>query len=112
MHELAITQGIVEVVSERCSGRKVSRVVLEIGKLSLVMPDAIRFCFELCCEGTELEGASLEIIEMPGLGRCTDCQANVVLNEPLGQCGCGSMSLEWIRGEELTIKEVEMHRNV
>ena len=67
MHELGIAQEVVALVAEHAQG-KVTRVVLEIGKLSAILPDAVRFCFDLCSEGTVVAGAQLEIIEIPGLG--------------------------------------------
>jgi hydrogenase nickel incorporation protein HypA/HybF len=108
MHELGITQEIIETVSERSRGARVTRVVLEIGKLSAVLPDAIRFCFDLCSEGTAAEGAQLDIIETPGKARCRQCAAEVTLDEPFGLCRCGSSDLEWLTGEELKIKEMEV----
>lgn len=108
MHELGLTQEIVALVSERTQGARVIRVVLEIGKLSAVLPDAIRFCFDLCCEGTSLEGAELEIREIAGRARCRECGGEVVLERPFGVCVCGNSDLEWLSGEELLIKEVEV----
>lgn len=43
MHELGITQNIIAIVSENAQNKKVQRVLLEIGKLSAIMPDAIKF---------------------------------------------------------------------
>lgn len=108
MHELGITQEIVEVVSARARERKVKRIVLEIGKLSCVLPDAVRFCFDLCAEGTIAEGAELEIIQPPGRGRCRQCGAEVALHAVFSRCACGSSDIEWLSGEELRIKEMEI----
>jgi|SRR5208282_3702792 len=108
MHELGITQEIVAIVAERSNGAQVRRVVLEIGKLSAVLPDAIRFCFDLCSEGTVAEGAQLDIIELPGRARCRACAGAVLLEQPFGQCPCGCSDLEWLAGEELRIKEMEV----
>ena len=66
MHELGISRNIVAIVGEAAKGRRVRRVTLEIGKLSGVMPHAIRFSFDVVAEGTLLEGAALEIRETPG----------------------------------------------
>ena len=66
MHELSITRNVVAIVSERAEGQRVTRVRLEIGRLSAVVPDSIRFCFDICAQGTPLEGAELEIIESAG----------------------------------------------
>jgi hydrogenase nickel incorporation protein HypA/HybF len=63
MHELAITEAVVAQVTERLPSSKVTLVRLEIGALSGVVADSVRFCFELVAEGTNLEGASLEIVE-------------------------------------------------
>lgn len=108
MHEMAITQEIVEILRARAGGRRVRRVVLEIGKLSAVEPEAVRFCFELCVEGTPAEGAALEILEPPGRARCRACRGEVELERPFGRCGCGSTDLDWISGEELKVREMEV----
>jgi hydrogenase nickel incorporation protein HypA/HybF len=108
VHELAITQEVVAMVSERVAGARVTRVVLEIGRLSAVLPDAVRFCFDLCVEGTPLEGAVLQVIETPGQARCRACGGTVTLSRPFGVCGCGGTDLEWLSGDELKIKEVEV----
>lgn len=109
MHELGITQNIVAIVTEHARGSQVKRVSLEIGKLTAIMPDAIRFCFDVCCQGTILEGAQLEILEIPGLARCRQCQTELSLEMPFGIClTCNSPDLEIIQGEELKIKELEV----
>ena len=109
MHELGITESIVAIASEYAQGLTVKQVTLEIGQLSAVMPDAIRFCFDVCSQGTVLEGATLKIIEVPGLGRCRHCRTEMSLTEPFGICDrCGSVELEIIQGEELKIKEMEV----
>jgi hydrogenase nickel incorporation protein HypA/HybF len=108
MHELSITQSIVEACSERAAGAKVGRVTLEIGRLTCVMPDALRFCYDVCSEGTTLEGSELEIIEIPGRARCRACGDEVAMNDLLTPCVCGSHDLRCIAGEDLRIKEMEL----
>src|SRR4051812_28030244 len=111
MHELAITQAIVESVQERAEqagGRRVSRVVIAIGRLSAVLPDAVRFCFELCTEHTLLAGAALIIEEPPGSARCRTCGTQLAVSDPLDLCSCGCSDLDWLSGDELQIREMEM----
>lgn len=108
MHELAITQEIVAAVSARVPAARVIRVVLEIGRLSGVLPDAVRFCFDACTEDTRLAGARLDIVETPGRARCRACGDEVVLERAFGMCDCGSSDLDWLCGDELTIKSVEV----
>lgn len=108
MHELGITQEILALVTEKSQGAKVTRVVLEIGRLTAILPDAVRFCFDLVSEGTVAQGASLDIIETPGRARCRDCGSEFALDQPYGQCACGSYNLDWLAGEELRVKEMEV----
>ncbi len=108
MHELSITRNVVAIVCERAAGQRVTRVRLAIGKLSAVMPEAIRFCFGICAEGTPLAAATLQIDEIPGRGRCTACQGEVELKELVGRCpDCGAAGLTLIAGQEMLIREFE-----
>lgn len=108
MHELGITQNIVAIVSERAGDQKVCRVKLEIGKLSAIVPEAIRFCFDLCAEGTVLEGAMLEIDEIAGRGSCNRCGNEIELSLLAGSCLCGCRDITCVSGQELKIKEMEV----
>jgi len=66
MHELSITRNLVAIVGEAAQGRTVRKVWLEVGRRSAVMPEALRFCFDVVSRGTALEGAALEIVELTG----------------------------------------------
>lgn len=108
MHEMAITQSVVDAVCTRMGDAPVRRVCLEIGKLSGVVPDSVRFCFDLITAGTTLEGADLEIVQPAGQARCRDCGAEFAMNDLLMLCDCGSANRELLAGEELRIREVEV----
>ena len=108
MHELSITRSVVAIVSERAAGQRVTRLRLEIGSLAAVMPDAIRYCFDICARDTTLAGAELQIDEIPGRAVCTDCGLEVRLSALTGRCPtCGKPNLRLIAGRELNIKEME-----
>jgi hydrogenase nickel incorporation protein HypA/HybF len=108
MHELGIAQEIVAIVAAHARDSKVTRVVLEIGRHAMILPDAIRFCFDLCSEGTVAEGAQLEIREIPGRARCRECGEEFALEQPFGLCDCGSAELQWLTGDEIKVKEMEI----
>jgi hydrogenase nickel incorporation protein HypA/HybF len=108
MHELALMNEVVAAVSERCAESRVSRVRLEVGRLSGALPDALRFCFDVCAQGTLLEGARLDIDEVPARARCRACGASMEWNDPLASCACGSLALDVIGGQELRIRSVEV----
>jgi hydrogenase nickel incorporation protein HypA/HybF len=107
MHELGITRNIVAIVAEHAAGRKVTRVALDVGRLSGVMSDAIRFSFDVVVQGTSIEGARLEIRDIDGRGRCRQCRAEFATPALYTPCGCGSRDVERIAGEELKVREFE-----
>ncbi|TYO96643.1 hydrogenase-3 nickel incorporation protein HypA [Geothermobacter ehrlichii] len=112
MHELGITQSIVDIAertTRKHGGGRVRSVTVEIGELSGVIPDAVEFCFEVCSKGTLLEGARLVIETVPGQGRCPQCQTEQAIDNYSFACeNCGAFGLERVRGEELRIKELEV----
>lgn len=111
MHELGLIQETLDILTENVhlirEGAVIKRVILEIGEISGVFPDAIRFSFELCSEGTVAEGAELEIKTTPGLAKCRECKTEVRLNLPYGCCTCGSIDLEWLTGHEFKLLGME-----
>lgn len=112
MHELGITQSIVDIAEKTAreqNAEKVLSVTVVIGELSGVIPDAVEFCFEVCIQETLLEGSRLIINYIPGLGRCDDCGAEVKIDNMTFNCAdCGSYALQRTQGEELNIKELEI----
>jgi hydrogenase nickel incorporation protein HypA/HybF len=108
MHELGITRSVVAIVGERAQGQKVLRVTLQVGRLSGLLAESVRFCFDICSRGTPLEGAALLIVETEGRGLCSACGAESVMTAPLGRCPvCHQPTLRIVAGTELTIKEME-----
>jgi hydrogenase nickel incorporation protein HypA/HybF len=120
VHELAIVESLLETVSLRVQevagegdgdGEHVARVAIvrmEVGRLSCVAPGALRFCFDVCSKGTLLEGAALEIIEIPGRARCERCGTELDITSYVDVCACGGMNLRVLAGEELRVKNLEL----
>lgn len=108
MHELAITQSVVDAVAAKTGTVPVSAVRLEIGRLSGVMPDSVRFCFDLVSAGTTLDGARLEIDEPAGRANCRDCGRDFDLDDPVLLCPCGSADVRVLTGQQLRILSVEV----
>jgi hydrogenase nickel incorporation protein HypA/HybF len=79
-----------------------------VGRLAAVLPDALRFCFDVCTQGTSIEGATLEIADVPGRGVCRDCGAEIAIEDLLTRCPCGSARVDVIGGDELRLEAVEV----
>lgn len=112
MHELAIAQSLLDIVQQEAvpyEGGKVTRIRLRIGKLSAVVPDALRFAFEVVSRGGVAEGASLEIEEVPLRLLCHQCGEMVTVDDPLLSCPhCEGTDVEMISGRELEIRSMEI----
>ena len=66
MHELGIAMEIVEIACAKRPPGRIRRVVVEVGKLTAVFPDALKFAFECAVDQTPIEGAALDIVETQG----------------------------------------------
>ena len=102
MHEMALCEGIIEIIQEESRKRafgRVNVVCLEIGALSHVAPEAMKFCFEAVAARTIAQGARLEIVETPGAAWCMACSKGVEIKQRYEPCpSCGRGEYETIRG--------------
>ena len=112
MHELSLAQGLVEQLVSTAAAEnalRVERIVVVIGKYSGVERDAFEFAFPFAAEGTVVQGATLEIEELPVEVACRHCK---LLSHPdpiLLHClECGSGDVELKGGREFLIKSVEL----
>jgi hydrogenase nickel incorporation protein HypA/HybF len=108
---MALTQAVVDAVVARMGETRVSAVRLEIGVLSGVLVDSIRFCFDLVAEGTTLAGARLDVDEPAGRASCRDCAERFDVDDPIVLCPrCGSADVAVLAGRDVLIKSVEVSR--
>jgi hydrogenase nickel incorporation protein HypA/HybF len=117
MHEMALAESVIDLVEGRLAESRVRgkdcprvrTVRLEIGKLSGVDPEAIRFCFDAVARGTLVDGALLDIIEQDGSAWCFDCQRQVSLRARFDPClECGGFRLRPELGTAMRVKEFEI----
>ena len=108
MHELAITEGVVAAVAGRLPDAKITCVRLEIGALSGVVADSVRFCFDMVTEGTSLHGARLEISQPAARCHCRVCRTDFAPDGPIALCPCGSAEITVLTGQELKITSVQV----
>ncbi|RTZ98048.1 MAG: hydrogenase maturation nickel metallochaperone HypA [Deltaproteobacteria bacterium] len=113
MHEMGIALEIIKIatasIPEDAHDARVRRINLMVGKLSAVVPDSLRFCFDIAAKDTPLAGADLVIEEVPVQIRCQACHAVWTVMQPVFQCQkCGSSTVTIISGRELDIRSIEI----
>lgn len=113
MHELSLAESLIEQVEravEAAGAGRVTALHLQIGRLSGVDADALRFGFDVAARGTRLDGATLAITMLPVVIYCPSCQAEVELPDlqPFRCPRCGTPSADVRQGREMTIETVEV----
>lgn len=112
MHELSLCESVLQVLEQQAqveNYQTVTAVYLEIGALSGVDPEAMRFCFDSVVQGSLAENARLEIIQIPGQAWCSACNDNVLVEQLYDVCPrCGTYPLQINNGDQMRIKQLEV----
>jgi hydrogenase nickel incorporation protein HypA/HybF len=112
MHELSVTQGIMQIVEAEAKKNNVNRVLsikLMVGQLSGVMPQLIQDYFELVAEGTVVQGAKLIIERVPASIECSECGEISPIDRMKLRCPkCDGIEVKIVTGKEFYIDSMEV----
>ena len=112
MHELAITQSMLDLVLEQArkvEAREVKRINLVIGEMSGFVGECVQFYFDFISKGTIAERAALSFKTIPTTARCRSCGKLFELKEFDWTCpDCQGNSMEIISGKELFVESIEV----
>ncbi len=113
MHELGVTQGLLNLVLEEANKIRAKRILaieIVIGELSSYVDDSVQFYFDILSQGTIAEGARLIFHRRKGQALCLDCghQFEVGLPLPDGCPKCGSPYLRITGGREFYVESFEV----
>jgi hydrogenase nickel incorporation protein HypA/HybF len=103
---------VLQAIQEEAAGEgfsRVRRVSLAVGQLCNVEVEALVFCFEIVMRGTIVEGASFDIVSVPGEGCCQRCQTIFRVSSRGDRCpSCGTWDVVDNGGDQMTIRELEV----
>jgi hydrogenase nickel incorporation protein HypA/HybF len=121
MHEFSFAYNIFKVAEATAiknNAKKITEVLLEIGELTLIVPELLQRSFEMATKGSIAEGAKLTIEITPGKVRCRDCNKNSVVSLTkdaqltglqLFKCShCDSSNTEIIEGKKANVKNIKI----
>jgi hydrogenase nickel incorporation protein HypA/HybF len=113
MHEMGVAMEIVEIaissIPANIKNACVESVNLKVGKLSAIVPESLRFCFDIVSKDTPLAGAKLNIEDVPVVVRCRECDLKWTINSPVFKCKkCKSGLIDIVSGRELDIISIEV----
>ncbi|MFH1005164.1 MAG: hydrogenase maturation nickel metallochaperone HypA [Bacteroidota bacterium] len=113
MHELSISQNIVDIVKSHASkyhAKKVTEIIIDIGEVSGIEKTALEFALEILVKNTFLQDTKIIINIIPGKARCSSCGNIFPVHDFISQCSnCGNIYPEIIQGKNLKVKSITVN---
>lgn len=110
MHEMAITQSILDIALRYANGAgRVTQLNLVIGDLSSVVDDSVQFYWDIISKGTIAEGAILHFERIGTRFRCNDCGQEFEPDGRTFECPqCGGHQVTIVAGKEFRLESIEV----
>jgi hydrogenase nickel incorporation protein HypA/HybF len=112
MHEMAVTQSILDIVIKHARQAGASRVLqinLVIGEMSGIVDDSVQFYFDFLSKDTMAEDARLAFERRPAVYRCRECEVTFNPEGLNWTCpACGALAFEVVSGREFQIDSIEV----
>lgn len=115
MHELAVTQNILDIVLRYASHEnagQISDVHIVVGRLSSIIDDSVQFYWDFISEGTIAEGARLHFQRIPARLRCMACENVYSPDENLTCPRCYSSRISIITGQEFYVDSIAIEPKI
>jgi len=112
MHELSVTQGILDMAIEKAleaGSKRVTDIYLVIGDASSIIDDCVQFSFDFVSKDTIAEGARLHFQRIPLQVRCRDCGDVFRPQKESWECPqCKKWEVDIIKGKEFYMESIEV----
>jgi len=109
MHELAITENILDIAQKHAKGQRITDLHLVIGQMSSIVDDSVQFYWDTISQGTSAEGANLHFRRIPTEFKCRDCEVRYTpIKDDYACPNCGSLRLIIVAGEEFYLESIEV----
>lgn len=103
-------EGIVEATLRRAAGRRVAAITVRVGGHP-VDPEVVAQGVALAAQGTEAEGARLELIMDPMLVRCHGCHRDSPVTDHLAMVACprcGGVDIEVVGDDAVMLESLTL----
>ena len=112
MHELAIAQGIIDIVNAEQKNQGFERVLeikLKLGEFSGIIPQCIREFFPIAAAGSPAEKAELVMESIPASFSCLDCGYEGPVDRKNACCPtCSSTAIRMTAGREFFVESLKV----
>ena len=111
MHELGICDALLKMVDRIAKDEQldgISRITVEVGTLSGVVPKYLEDCWVAVTDGTPYMNCEFVVETVEGTAKCFDCGQEFAagINDKLVCPFCGGNKLVPVSGRDLTLKEI------
>ena len=112
MHELAVTESLLEIAlrhAERAGARRIVRLNLVVGELASIVDESVQFYWDIISRDTIAEGAQLRFDRVPGTLRCMRCGHVFPIDGANYTCPeCGEARVVVAGGDEFRLDSIEV----
>ncbi len=112
MHELSVTQGVLDIALEKAKEVRASRITginLVIGEMSSIVDDCVQFYFDFLSKDSIAHDARLSFNRIPMQVRCRSCGLSFSPDKSIWSCPrCSKWEVEVIAGQEFYIDSIEV----
>ncbi|MBE0699625.1 MAG: hydrogenase maturation nickel metallochaperone HypA [Anaerolineaceae bacterium] len=114
MHELSVTESILEIAeryARQNEAKRVTELYLVIGRLASIVDDSVQFYWDIISQDTLCAGSKLHFERVPAKLICLDCENEYSLDNELIPCPtCGSAKVQVIAGEQFYLDSIEIEK--
>jgi hydrogenase nickel incorporation protein HypA/HybF len=107
VHEFGLAAAVLDAVRQRAAGRQVRQIRLRAGIRHGIDDASMAQAFEFVAQGTEAEGAFVELVTVPARLTCQSCGGSADTYDVLARCGgCGAEAVDVAGGDELVLESL------
>jgi len=121
MHELSMAEAIVNTVldvAEKNDAEEIMEVTIEIGRLTMLNPEQLKFLLDVLSEDTLLENSEIIIEDVPVEIKCRNCEftGNADMDHSdhylaIVLCPqCGKRDFKILKGRECNVKTIKIEK--
>lgn len=122
MHELSMAEAIVETVldvAKKNDAQEIVEVTIEVGELTMLNPEQVKFLLGVLAEDTLIEGAEIIIEDVPVEIKCRNCEFTGLANTEgsdhylaIVLCPkCDERNVEILKGRECNVKTIKIEKS-
>ena len=112
MHELSVTQSILDIAlkkAEEVEASRIEKINLVVGEMSSIVDDCVQFYFDFLSKDTIASDATLTFKRIPAQVRCRNCGFSFSPDGSSWSCPkCGKWDVDILAGQEFYVDSIEV----